>query len=150
MTDQAENQTDPSIGLNNIYLKDASFEAPNSPEIFNNASQPEFEVNMGIETESLEQDFYEVVLNITVTATIKDKTAFLVEVKQGGVFTLTGFDDDTMGQIIGIYCPTQLFPYAREAVASLIGRGGFPPLLLDPINFEQVYYDQMQAQGDVH
>ena len=99
-------------------------------------------------TSDIGADNHEVVLQITVTAKSKDKTLFLVEVKQAGLFTLKGFTEEQNHQVMSITCPTILFPYAREAVSDLVGRAGFPPLYLAPVNFEALYAQQMQEQDD--
>ncbi len=135
------------ILLHNLYLKDVSFESPNAPAIFREQSAPQIQMNIGLRTENLEGTTFEVELSVTVTAKSGDKTAFLVEVKQAGIFTLNGFPKEQVPALLGIYCPTQLFPYAREAVSSLVNRGGFPPLLLEPINFEALYAQHVQQQA---
>lgn len=142
MTDQNEQE----FGIHSIYLKDVSFEAPNSPEMFKTQFQPEIQMNLNLETNSLEENVFEVVLTVTVSAKANDKAAFLVELKQAGVFTLKGFDDTNMGPMLGIYCPNVLFPYARESVANLVSKGGFPQLLLEPVNFEALYSQHIQEQ----
>ena len=142
MTDQNEQE----FGIHSIYLKDVSFEAPNSPEMFKTQFQPEIQMNLNLETNNLEDNVFEVVLTVTVTAKANDKSAFLVELKQAGVFTLKGFDDENLGPMLGIYCPNVLFPYARESVANLVSKGGFPQLLLEPVNFEALYNQHLQTQ----
>lgn len=142
MTDQNEQE----FGIHSIYLKDVSFEAPNSPEVFKTEFQPEIQMNLNIDTNALEDNVYEVVLAVTVTAKVKDKSAFLVELQQAGVFTLKGFDEENLGPMLGIYCPNVLFPYARESIASLVTKGGFPQLLLEPVNFEVLYSQHLQEQ----
>ena len=142
MTDQNEQE----FGIHSIYLKDVSFEAPNPPEMFKTQFQPEIQMNLNLETNNLEDNVFEVVLTVTVTAKANDKSAFLVELKQAGVFTLKGFDDENLGPMLGIYCPNVLFPYARESVANLVSKGGFPQLLLEPVNFEALYNQHIQTQ----
>jgi preprotein translocase subunit SecB len=144
MTDQNEQE----FGIHSIYLKDVSFEAPNSPEMFKTQFQPEIQMNLNLETNSLEDNVFEVVLSVTVSAKANDKSAFLVELQQAGVFTLKGFSDENMGPMLGIYCPNVLFPYARESVANLVSKGGFPQLLLEPVNFEALYAQHIQEQQD--
>lgn len=135
------------LSIHSIYLKDASFESPSAPGIFQSNAQPNITVNVGINTQQLGDDTHEVTLTVTATAKLaEDKTAFLAEVHQGGVFTLRGFDRDALGQVLGIYCPNMLFPYAREAVANLVTKGGFPPLMLQPVNFEALYAQHLQRQ----
>jgi len=142
MTDQNEQE----FGIHSIYLKDVSFEAPNSPDIFKTQFQPEIQMNLNLETHALEDNVYEVVLSVTVEAKAKDRSAFLVELQQAGVFTLRGFSNENLGPMLGIYCPNVLFPYARESIANLVSKGGFPQLLLEPVNFEALYAQHLQEQ----
>ena len=142
MTDTNEQE----FGIHSIYLKDVSFESPNSPEVFKTQFQPEIQMNLNLETNNLEDNVYEVVLSVTVSAKANDKSAFLVELQQAGVFTLKGFDKENLGPMLGIYCPNVLFPYARESVANLVTKGGFPQLLLEPVNFETLYSQHVEQQ----
>lgn len=144
MTDTNEQE----FGIHSIYLKDVSFEAPNSPEVFKTQFQPDIEMNLNLQTNNLEDHVYEVVLSVTVSAKANDKAAFLVELQQAGVFTLKGFDKENMGPMLGIYCPNVLFPYARESVANLVTKGGFPQLLLEPVNFEALYAQHQEEQDN--
>ena len=132
--------------IQKVYLKDASLETPNSPMIFTEQRQPETEVRLETNSTPLTEDLFEVVLTVTVTAKLGERTAYLVEVQQGGLFTLRGFDDQQMGHMVHAFCPNLLFPFAREALASLIGKGGFPALLLNPINFDGLYMQRLQQQ----
>ena len=143
MTDTNEQE----FGIHSVYLKDVSFEAPNSPEIFKTQFQPEIQMNLNLETNALEGNIYEVVLSVTVDAKVKDKSAFLVELQQAGVFTVKGFTEENLGPMLGIYCPNVLFPYARESVANLVTKGGFPQLLLEPVNFEALYAQHVEQQS---
>lgn len=151
MSEQQPNPEQPEqqISIRSVYLKDASFESPSAPQIFQERHQPTVEVNLGVNTQPVGEDHYEVVLSVTVTAKVEERTAFLVEIQQGGIFMLRGFPADHLGAMLGAYCPSTLFPYAREAVASLVGKGGFPPVMLEPVNFEAMYAShlQQQAQG---
>lgn len=146
----ADNQTpQQQVTIHNIYLKDVSFESPNAPEVFRQTTHPKIHVNVGVNTNGLAQDAFDVVLTVTVTAKFEDdKTAFLAEVQQGGVFGLKGFSDNELGAMLGIYCPNMLFPYARETIASLVSKGGFPQLLLQPVNFEAIYAQHLQRQQE--
>lgn len=146
MTDETQEDMQ-EFGIHSIYVKDVSFESPNSPAIFMEQIQPQIQMDLNIASNPLAEGIYEVVLSITVTAKTQDKTAFLVELKQAGAFGLKGFDDDTLGPMLGIYCPNLLFPYAREAISNLVTRGGFPQLLLEPVNFEGLYAQHMQQQN---
>lgn len=142
MTEQANqnNAADvPQLALLRVYLKDVSFETPNSPAIFMQESNQDIELQLNTAVTQLEESTYEVVLRITVTATQGGKTGFLAEVQQAGIFTLKGFDDAQRGAMLGAYCPNTLFPFARETIADLVMKGGFPQLLLAPINFEALH-----------
>lgn len=137
-----ENQ---QFAIQKIYLKDVSFESPNSPQAFTEGEwQPKINVQINSSNSVIAQDTYEVVLDITVTADQNEKTAFLVEVKQAGIFTIAGFPEENLGGMIGAFCPESLFPYARESVSELISKGGFPPLYLAPVNFNALYTQQLQ------
>ena len=137
-----ENQ---QFAIQKIYLKDVSFESPNSPQAFTDGEwKPTINVQINSGNSVIAQDTYEVVLSITVTASQNEKTAFLVEVKQAGIFTISGFAEENLGGMVGAFCPESLFPYAREAVSELISKGGFPQLLLAPVNFNALYMQQQQ------
>ena len=142
----SDNQTTQEFSIHSIYLKDVSFESPNSPAIFQEKVQPQVQLNLGVNTNPLDQEVFEVVLSLTVTAKLGERTAFLVELQQAGIFRLRGFDDEHLKPMLGIYCPNVLFPYARESISSLVTKGGFPPLLLEPVNFEAIYAQHMEQQ----
>lgn len=136
------------FAIQKIYLKDVSFESPNSPQAFTNAEwQPQINVQINSSNQTIAENVYEVVLAVTVTAKHEDKTAFLCEVQQAGIFTISGFPQENIGGMLGAYCPETLFPFAREAVADLIAKGGFPQLLLAPVNFNALYTQQMEQQA---
>jgi preprotein translocase subunit SecB len=132
--------------IQKVYLKDVSLEAPNSPTIFTEQWQPQTEVRLETGATPLTEDLFDVVLTLTVTAKLGERTAYLAEVQQAGLFTLRGFDDSQMGHMLHAFCPNILFPFAREELASLIGKGGFPALLLNPINFDGLYMQRLQQQ----
>lgn len=134
------------FAIQKIYVKDLSFEAPNSPKIFTQEWKPELNLQLSNERQRIAENIYEVVLSLTITAKMGDQTAFLTEVHQAGIFTLNGYSDEDMGPLLGSYCPNILFPFAREVVADLVTKGGFPPLLLAPVNFDALYSQQMQRQ----
>lgn len=139
----------PQIGLQRVFLKDASFEAPNSPGILRGEWKPAVTMNLSTRTEDLGESRIEVVLEISVEAKQGDKVAFLAEVQQAGIFLLEGFEATDMGQMLAIFCPTQLYPYAREVIADLVGKGGFPQLHLQPVNFEAMMaHAQAEAEQD--
>ncbi len=137
-------QNQPAFGIEKLYIKDASIEVPNAPQIFTERTAPQVNVELGNAGQRLDADIYEVELKVTVTAKIGDKTAFLVEVSQGGIFVIRGVPEENMDMILGVACPNILFPYAREAVSDMVTRAGFTPVLLSPINFEALYMQQQQ------
>ena len=136
----------PSFGIERIYLKDLSVEVPNAPEIFMEREQPQVEVNISNATREVQAGVFDVVLTLTITAKLKDKTVFLVEVAQAGVFQIRNVPAQDMGPLLGIACPNVLFPYARETVSTVTPRAGFPPVVLAPVSFEMLYQQQMQQQ----
>lgn len=139
---QAPAENGPEFSILRIYLKDVSFETPNSPGVFTQEFKPEIGLQLNTAIKRIEEDLHEVVLNITVTAKQGEKTGFLVEVQQAGIFSLKGFDEAQKGTMLGAYCPNVLFPYAREEISALVTKGGFPPLLLAPINFDVMYAEK--------
>ena len=132
--------------IQKVYLKDVSLETPNSPLIFTEQWQPQTEVRLETGATPLAADVFEVVLTITITTKIGERTAYLAEAQQAGLFTLRGFDEPQMGHMLHAFCPNILFPFAREELASLIGKGGFPSVLLNPINFDGMYLQRLQQQ----
>lgn len=143
------NADDKQFAIQKIYVKDLSFETPNSPAVFTEEWKPEVNLNLNTESRGIADNVYEVVLKLTVTASQGEKTTYLAEVQQAGIFTMTGFSEDEVKPMLGAFCPNTLYPFARETVADLIQRGGFPPLLLAPINFDALYAQQVnevQAQ----
>ena len=145
---QDAQQSQGKFSIQKIYIKDVSFETPNSPAIFAEKEwAPDINVQMGSQAIKMNDTLHEVTLSVTVTAKQGDKTAFLVEVQQAGVFQTEGIEPQQMGHLLGSYCPNLLFPYAREAVSDLVTRGGFPQLLLAPVNFDALYAQHMQQQA---
>jgi preprotein translocase subunit SecB len=137
-------QNQPAFGIEKLFIKDASIEVPGAPQIFTERTAPQVSVELGNAGQRLDADVYEVELKVTVTAKIGDKTAFLVEVSQAGIFVIRGVPEENMDAILGVACPNILFPYAREAVSDMVTRAGFAPVLLSPINFEALYMQQKQ------
>jgi preprotein translocase subunit SecB len=135
------------FAIQKIYTKDVSFETPNSPAIFSKNWQPQADVRLETATKLVGEHIHEVTLTVTVTVKLEDKTAFLVEVQQAGLFAIKGLPDPQLSQVLGALCPNILFPYAREAISDLVTRGGFPQLLLAPVNFDLLYAQRMQQQG---
>jgi preprotein translocase subunit SecB len=138
------------MALQKIYARDVSFEVPNAPKVFQEEGQPQVQLNLSHKATPIEGDNYEVVLTLTVTCTLNDHTAYLAEVHQAGVFSFVGFDQGNLSMVLATYCPNVLFPYARQVISDLVLNGGFPPLLLQPINFDALYAEQQrQQQGQV-
>lgn len=135
----------PIFNIQRVYLKDMSLEQPNSPSIFLEQEGPNIEVAIDINSESLAESIYESTITITVTAKIKDKTAFLVEGKQAGIFEVRNVPDDQLEPLLGIACPNILYPYLRANIADMVTRAGFPPIHLNEINFEAFYQQRKQA-----
>ena len=134
------------FAIQKVYVRDISFETPNSPLIFQEKWEPETNMQLGNKALVLAEGVHEVMLSVTVTAKLGDKTAYLVEVQQCGIFNIAGYDPEELPAIVGSVCPNILFPFAREAVADLVTRGGFPPLLLSPVNFDALYAEYAQQQ----
>ena len=138
---------EPQLILQKIYVKDVSFEAPNAPQIFqeiDSQEQPQVQLNLAQRATDLGSNMYEVVLNLTLTCTVGQRTAYLAEVEQAGLFGVSGFNETDRAGIIGSYCPNLLFPYARQVISSLVIEGGFPPFLLQPINFDALFAEQQR------
>ncbi|MDX9989848.1 MULTISPECIES: protein-export chaperone SecB [Thiothrix] len=141
-TEQQEQQ----FIIQRIYVKDVSFEAPNSPGMFTQEWNPDTNLDLNTHVNPLSSDNYEVELAITITVKSSDKTAFLVEVTQAGVFFITGYAQEQINHLLAAYCPNILFPYAREVIASLVSKGSFPELHLSPINFDALYARRLQEE----
>ncbi len=135
---------DPVFQIQRVYLKEASLEQPNSPAILLQQEQPSVDIQLGVEAAPVADGVLEVCVTATVTTKIEDKTVFLVEAKQAGIFEIRNLPQEQLGQIMGIACPQIVYPYLRGNVADLIQRGGFPPVHLSEINF-QAMYEQQQA-----
>jgi preprotein translocase subunit SecB len=141
----AEQQQDPVFQIQRVYLKEASLEQPNSPAILLDQEQPGVEIQLGVEAQPAAEGVWEVCVTATVTTKIKDKTVFLVEAKQAGIFEIRNVAQDQVGAILGIACPQIVYPYLRATVADIVTRAGFPPVHLAELNF-QAMYEQQQAQ----
>ena len=141
-------QTQAQLSLQRIYVKDVSFEAPGAPQIFGQQGQPNVELNLAQRVSQLGDDTFEVVLSVTATCRVEDKTAYLAEVQQAGIFGLSGFDAQGREAILSPYAPNVLFPYVRQIVSDLVQNGGFPPFFLQPINFDALYAEQMRRRAE--
>ncbi|MES9838459.1 MAG: protein-export chaperone SecB [Candidatus Thiodiazotropha sp.] len=144
MTDAKQDEQNREFTVQRIYTKDISFETPNSPAVFQQEWKPETGVNLNTEVNKLNDTVYEVTLSVTVTTKVEDKTAYLAEVKQAGIFSINGFPEQELGPLLGAYCPNQLFPYVREAISDLIIKGSFPQMVLQPVNFDMLYAQHQQ------
>lgn len=134
--------------IGKIYAKDFSFESPQVPEVFRRGDwKPQTNLNIRSSHAALEDGHHEIVLTITVEAKADDKTIFLIELQQAGLFEIAGYEGDELGAILGSFCPNILFPYARESIAALIQKGGFPEFILQPINFDALYLQAKQQQA---
>lgn len=138
---------EPVFQIQRVYMKECSLEQPNSPAILLEQEQPSVDIQLGVEAQQAADGMYEVAVTGTVTTKIKDKTVFLVEVKQAGIFEIRNLPPDQMQPVMGIACPQIVYPYLRANVADVITRAGFPPVHLAEINFQAMYEQQQQAQG---
>ena len=136
----------PTFSVHNVYVKDISFEGPNSPSVFSEKWQPKLDFDLQMGHQSLADGIYEVVLNVTVNVKLgeSEKVAFIIEVQQAGVFSINGFSDEQVEQVLATTAPGILFPYVRETVSSCVTRGGFPQLVLPPMNFDAMYHNHLE------
>jgi preprotein translocase subunit SecB len=148
MAQEPQNQADqnaaPIFSIEKLYVHDASIEVPNAPAIFTERTTPQINVELGNTAQQVEDGIFNVSIKVTVTAKIEDKTAFLVEVNQSGIFAIRNVPQENMEPILAVACPNILFPYAREAISDMVTRAGFMPVLLNQINFEALYLQQQQ------
>jgi preprotein translocase subunit SecB len=143
-----EQNAQPVFGIEKLYVKDLSVEVPNAPEIFLEREQPQVEIQLNTAGRSVGEGVFEVVLTVTVTAKMGEKTVFLVEVGQAGIFRIQNVPEDQIEPLIAVACPNILFPYAREAVSDAVSRAGFQPIVLQPVNFEGMYLQRLQQQEE--
>ncbi len=153
--ENAVTESNPEFNIQRIYTKDVSFETPNSPVIFQKEWEPDVKLDLDTRSNKLDDGLFEVVLSLTVTASLGEEVAFLCEVQQAGIFTIGGIEGNQLAHSIGSYCPNILFPYARQVIAGLVAGGTFPQLNLAPVNFDALFaqyvnsrQDADQAQGD--
>lgn len=132
--------------IQRIYTKDISFETPSAPNIFQQEWQPDVKLDLDTSSSELAEHVYEVILRVTVTASVAEETAFLCEVQQAGIFSIDGIEESQMAHCLGAYCPNILFPYARECITNLVSRGTFPQLNLAPVNFDALFMNYLQQQ----
>ena len=144
MADEQTQQNEPQFMIQRVYVKDLSFETPNSPNVFREEWEPKLNLDINTSHSLLEENVYEVVLDITATVSNKDAVAFLAEVKQAGIFTIEGAPGEQLEHLLGSFCPNILFPYAREAVSDMVIKASFPQLVLAPINFDALFMQQKE------
>ena len=142
-----EENLQPVFGIEKLYVKDLSVEVPNAPEIFLEREQPQIEIQLNTGGRGVGEGVFEVVLTVTVTAKLAEKTVFLVEVGQAGIFRIMNVPEEQIEPLIAVACPNILFPYAREAVSDAVTRAGFQPIVLQPVNFEGMYMQRLQEQA---
>lgn len=142
------NAANNEFGINRLYVKDLSLEAPNTPQIFQGEWAPNIELNLDVKHNSVSDDFYEVILFARLTAKIKEQVAFVIEVKQAGIFTIKGFDDTQKEQVLEIFCPNVLFPYLRNVVSETLVAASFPVVYLSPVNFEAIFMEKKKKQSE--
>ncbi|UZE97035.1 protein-export chaperone SecB [Alkalimarinus alittae] len=138
----------PQFALQRIYVKDISFESPNAPEVFQQQWKPQINMDLNTASNKVSDSQFEVVLSLSITAKVEEKVAFIVEIQQAGIFHITGIEGPQLAQTLGAFCPNVLFPYAREAVDSLVNKGSFPSLMLAPVNFDAIFAEAMQRKQE--
>jgi len=141
-------QNQPVFSIEKVYVKDISLEIPNAPQIFLEREAPQVDIQLHHQSSKVDEGVYQTVLTVTVTAKVKEKTLFLVEAGQAGIFTIRNIPEADMEPILGIACPNILYPYVREVVSDIVVRAGFPPVLLTPVNFEALFQAQKQALAE--
>jgi preprotein translocase subunit SecB len=146
MSEAPQPNLQPTFAIEKIYLKDLSVEVPNAPEIFTEREAPTVDVDINSNAREVQTGIFEVVLKVTITAKTKDKSMFLVEVAQAGLFQIRNVPPQDMGPLLGVACPNTLFPYVRETISTVTARAGFPPVVLAPMSFEGIYQQQLERQ----
>lgn len=149
MSDPAQSPVSqpPSFQVEKLYVKDLSLEVPNAPQVFMQAESPQLEIQVRNEASQFAEGMFEVTVTVTVTARAGEKTVFLAEAAQAGIFSVRGIAQEDLEPLLGIACPTILYPYVREAISDLVTRAGFPPVVLAPVSFEQVYLERKQQSS---
>ena len=159
MSEQSESQDNtegsasegPKFALQRIYIKDASFESPKAPDCFRGQWQPKVNLELNSKHTGLDNDLYEVVLQVTVTArNAEDEVIYIIEVQQAGIFLIQGLEGDPFYKTLGSFCPSVLFPYVRETIDSFVIKGSFPALMLAPVNFDAIYEHTLQQKAETH
>lgn len=143
---EQENESKQQFAIQRVFVKDLSFEAPSAPAIFKKEWKPQLHLDLNTDSNNMEDNSYEVILTLTVTVKSDDESAFIVEVKQAGIFNIEGFPEEQLQHTLGSFCPSVLYPYAREVVTDVVTRGGFPQLVLAPVNFEALYAQHLEEK----
>jgi preprotein translocase subunit SecB len=146
MTDATQPSQQPVFAIEKIYVKDLSLEIPNAPHIYLERDNPQIDLQMHCESSNVSEDVFQTTITMTVTAKLKEKTMFLVEATQAGIFRIRNVSEEDIKPVLGIGCPNILYPYLRETISDIVTRAGFPPVLLNPVNFEALYQQQQQLQ----
>ncbi len=144
----AEQAAQPQFALQRIYVKDISFESPNAPDVFQAAWKPQINMDLNTASNKVSDTQFEVTISLSITAKVDEKVAFIVEVQQAGIFHISGIEGPQLAQTLGAFCPNVLFPYAREAVDSMVNKGSFPSLMLAPVNFDAIYAEAMKRKQE--
>ena len=142
----APQNNQPVFSIEKVYVKDLSLEIPNAPQVFLEQGQPQVDIQLHHNSTGVEDGVYQTVLTVTVTAKVGEKTLFLVEASQAGIFTARNIPQQELEPVLGIACPNILFPYVREVISDTVVRAGFPPVILSPVNFEAIYAQQRGQQ----
>ncbi len=148
MAENIAEQNAPELAIQRIYVKDLSFEVPSAPEIFRGEWKPQININMDTKVNKITEDLYEVVLDITVTAKAEEKVAFIAEVKQAGIFMFKNLSSEQFEHTIASFCPSTLYPYAREVISDVVTRGSFPQFVMQPVNFDMLFMQQKQQAAE--
>lgn len=141
-------QNQPVFSIEKLYVKDISLEIPNAPQVFLEREAPQVDIQLHHESQPIEDGVYQTLLTVTVTAKVKEKTLFLAEVGQAGIFVIRNIPPADLEPVLGIACPNILYPYVREVISDVVTRAGFPPVVLSPVNFEALFQAQKQAQAE--
>jgi preprotein translocase subunit SecB len=147
-SDTPQKPQQPVFSIEKIYVKDLSLEIPHAPQVFLDRDGPQIDLQMHCESKHVNEDIYQTVITMTVTAKVKEKTMFLVEATQAGIFRIQNISQEELKPVLGIGCPNILFPYLRETISDIVTRAGFPPVMLNPVNFEALYQQQQQLQAE--
>ncbi len=143
-----QNDAQPQFALQRIYVKDISFESPNAPEVFQQQWKPQINMDLNTSNKKVSETQFEVTVSLSITAKVEENVAFIVEIQQAGIFHITGIEGPQLAQTLGAFCPNVLFPYAREAVDSLVNKGSFPSLMLAPVNFDAIFAEAMRRKQE--